>query len=116
MIIDVTQRHIDDGRRAVACRLSLECNCPLSLAVADAGFENPRVRFNTFTAGSRSDRRRYALPREAARFIEEFDDSRHVEPFEFEVDEHDYTLVLEEAPLMAAEAGEAWAEKGEWAS
>ena len=103
--IAVTQQHIDDGRRAVACRLSLECNCPITFAVADAGFENPRVQHCTFTAGqmwsmgSRTDRLRYKLPREAARFIEQFDDSRHVEPFEFEVDEDDYMLVLyEEAP------------------
>ena len=104
--VTVTQQCIDDGRRAEACRLSRECNCPVSAAVADAGFDNPRVRMNTFTAGelwstvgSRSERRRYTLPPEASRFIEHFDDGRHVEPFEFEVDEDDYTEVLyEEAP------------------
>ena len=104
--ITVTQQHIDDGRRAASCRLSLECNCPLSLGVAEAGFSNPRVRMNTFTAGqlwstvgSRSERRRYRLPPEASRFIEQFDDNRGVEPFTFEVDEDDYTEVLyEEAP------------------
>ena len=51
------------------------------------------------TVGSRSERRRYRLPAEATAFIAQFDDSRHVEPFEFEVDEDDYTEVLyEEAP------------------
>ena len=61
---------------------------------------------NTFTAGqlwsmagSRSERRRYRLPPEATAFIQRFDDSRHVEPFAFDVDEDDYTEVLyEEAP------------------
>ena len=104
--IEVTQQNIADGRRAEACRLSRECNCPVSAAVAEAGFDNPRVRMNTFTAGQlwsmvggRSERRRYRLPPEASRFIEHFDDSRHVEPFEFDVDEDDYTEVLyEEAP------------------
>ena len=104
--IDVTQQHIDDGGRAASCRLSMECNCPISLAVADAGFSNPRVRFNTFTAGqawsmvgARSERRRYRLPAEATAFIAQFDDSRHVVPFTFEVDEDDYTEVLyDEAP------------------
>ena len=104
--VAVTQQHIDDGGRAASCRLSMECNCPISFAVADAGFSSPRVRFNTFTAGqswsmvgARSERRRYRLPPEATAFIAQFDDSRHVEPFTFEVDEDDYTEVLyEEAP------------------
>ena len=104
--VEVTQEHIDDGRRAASSRLSLECNCPISFAAAEAGFSNPRVRMNTFTAGqawstvgSRSERRRYRLPPEATAFITQFDDSRHVEPFTFEVDEDDYTEVLyEEAP------------------
>ena len=104
--IAVTQQCIDDGGRAASCRLSLECNCPISIAAAEAGFSNPRVRMNTFTAGqawstvgSRSERRRYRLPPAATTFIQQFDDSRHVEPFTFEVDEDDYTEVLyEEAP------------------
>ena len=107
--VTLTQQHIDDGRRAEACRLSRECNCPVSAAVAEAGFDNPRVRLNTFTAGqmwsmvgARSERRRYVLPPEASRFIEHFDNSAMypvVEPFEFDVDEDDYTEVLyDEAP------------------
>ena len=104
--VAVTQQHIDDGRRAVACRLSLECNCPVSHAVGEAGFDNPRVRFNTFTAGqmwsrvgSRTERRRYRLPAQVTTFIARFDDGAEVQPFAFDVDEGDYTEVLyEEAP------------------
>ena len=101
--VDLTQQDIDDGHRAVACRLSRECNCPVSHAVARAGFDNPKVRHNTFTAGdvtgylhSKGTRRRYALPYEAARFIEHFDDGRHVEPFTFTVDADDYVEVFYE--------------------
>ena len=104
--VTVTQQNIDDGRRAASCRLSRECNCPVSAAVAEAGFDNPRVRMNTFTAGemwsmvgSHSERRRYMLPPAATTFIVQFDDSRQVEPFAFDVDDEDYTEVLyEEAP------------------
>ena len=97
--VDLTGEHIDAGHRAVACRLSLECNCPVSYALGDAGFENPRVRMQVFTAGAdnsfiRGERRRYRLPPEAARFIEHFDDNRVVEPISFEIDADDYERVL----------------------
>ena len=99
--IAVTQRNIDDGGRAASCRLSMECNCPIAVAVAEAGFCNPRVTMNTFTAGPAlaaavENRRRYRLPPEATTFIEHFDDSRHVEPFTFDVDDEDYTELLHE--------------------
>ena len=99
--VDLTGEHIDAGHRAVACRLSLECNCPVSYALGDAGFENPRVRMQVFTAGAdnsfinvKGERRRYKLPPEAARFIEHFDDNRMVEPITFTVDADDYERVL----------------------
>ena len=102
-LVEVTQQHIDDGRRAEACRLSRECNCPVAHAVAEAGFDNPKVRFNTFTAGdvtgylhSGGKRRRYRLAPEAVTFIGHFDDNRHVDPFTFEVDETDYVEVFHE--------------------
>ena len=101
--VEVTQQYIDDGRRAEACRLSRECNCPVAHAVAAAGFDNPKVRASTFTAGdvtgylhSGGKRRRYVLPPEAVRFIERFDESLHVDPITFEVDETDYVNVFYE--------------------
>ena len=102
--VEVTQQWIDRGRFAadVGCRLPRECNCPVSHAVADAGFDNARVMSATFTAGpamaSEPRRRRYRLPEAAQRFIQAFDDPHptdHVEPFTFEVDADDYEQVLE---------------------
>ena len=100
--VEVTQEWIDRGRFAtdVSCRLPRECNCPVSHAVAEAGFENPRVMSATFTAGpamaSEPRRRRYRLPEAAQRFIVAFDDPHptdHVEPFTFVVDADDYEQV-----------------------
>ena len=103
VMVDLSQRHIDDGNRAAECRLSRECNCPVAHAVADTGFENPKVSARTFTAGdtagylhSDGKRRRYVLPFEAQRFIEHFDDNRPVEPITFTVDADDYVEVFHE--------------------
>ena len=101
--VELTERHITAADRALNGRLSRECNCPVAHAVADAGFENPRVRSGTFTAGdttgylhSKGKRRRYALPPEVATFIEHYDDNRPVDPFTFTVDADDYVEVFYE--------------------
>jgi len=101
--VEVTQEWIDRAVVAVGGRLSRECNCPVAHAVAAAGFEHPKVSAGTFTAGdasgflhSKGTRRRYVLPYEAQRFIEHFDDNRHVEPITFEVDADDYVEVFYE--------------------
>ena len=102
--VEVTREWIDRGQLAVDidCRLPRECNCPVSHAVAAAGFENPRVMSASFTAGpamaSEPRRRRYRLPEAAQGFIRAFDDAcrtDHVEPCTFEVDADDYEQVLE---------------------
>jgi hypothetical protein len=97
--VEVDQYAIDIGNRAKAMRLSTQCNCPVAHALAEAGFDNPDVRFNNFTAGPAmaaavQRRKRYALPLVAQRFIVDFDDNRPVEPFAFDVDETDYAEVL----------------------
>ena len=101
MHVDLNQEHIDDGARAAACKLSPECNCPVAVALAEAGFRNPKVRFNTFTAGdvttfasSEGKRRQYKLPAAACSFIVDFDNGLHVEPFSFEVDTDNYAEVI----------------------
>ena len=101
MHVDLDQQRIDAGARAAACRLSMECNCPVAVALADAGFPNPKVKFNTFTAGdvtsfasSEGKRRQYKLPAAACAFIVDFDNGLHVEPFTFEVDTDNYAEVF----------------------
>ena len=58
MRVEVTQQHIDQGHRAQAS--------PIANALADAGFEHPKVRYGSFTAGGVAGnaalRRRYRLP------------------------------------------------------
>ena len=98
--VEVTQQFIDAAYVALNGRLSRECNCPVSFALGEAGFRNPRVRQATFTAGDATDfthhgeRRMYKLPVEASLFIQHFDDNHHVDPFSFDVDADDYTREL----------------------
>lgn len=101
--VELTEKHITAGERAVDRRLSRECNCPVAHALAAAGFANVKARACTFTAGDvtgylhiRGKRRRYALPPEAVAFIERFDDNRHVDPCTFTVDADDYVAVFHE--------------------
>ena len=101
--VEVSRHWIDRATLAINSALSRECNCPVAHAVAAAGFENPKVRAGTFTAGdttgylhSDGKRRRYVLPPEAATFIEHYDDDRPVEPFTFVVDADDYVEVFYE--------------------
>jgi hypothetical protein len=101
MRVEVSQQHIDAGNRAQGSRLSRECNCPIANALIDAGFDNPKVSYGSFTAGRVAGnvvlRRRYRLPAAAITFIENYDDARHVEPFAFDVDRGDFTEVLRRA-------------------
>ena len=97
--VDLTEQHITAGERAVDRRLSRECNCPVAHALAAAGFENPRVRMQVFTAGAdnslvKGERRRYRLPPEAVTLIERFDDNLVVDPITFAVNADDYERVL----------------------
>ena len=99
--VDLSQQCIDDGQRAASCRLSMECNCPVAIALAEAGFRNPKVKYYTFTAGdvtsfasSEGKRRQYKLPAAACSFIVDFDDNCHVEPFSFEIDTDNYAEVF----------------------
>ena len=99
--VEVTQEAIDAGNRAVAYRLSRECNCPVAHALADAGFPNPKAALNTFSAGpvlkaAVDDRRLYPLPNEASRFITSFDCNEHVEPLTFVVDADNFVRVIHE--------------------
>ena len=50
--VELTEKHVTAGERAVDRRLSRERNCPVAHALAAAGFENPRVRMQVFTAGA----------------------------------------------------------------
>ena len=97
--VALTEQHITDGERAVDHRLSRERNCPVAHALAAAGFENPRVRMQVFTAGAdnsliKGERRRYRLPPAAVTLIERFDDNLVVDPTTFTVNADDYERVL----------------------
>jgi hypothetical protein len=77
-LIDVTQEHIDKGRKFNAQR------CPISLAIKESTGKNNTVGIggatlyrNFFADG------RYELPLSARLFIINFDGDRSVEPFSF---------------------------------
>lgn len=105
--VTVSEHWIERGRVAVRGRMSLPCNCPVSHAVADAGFDNARVSTGSFTSGpaiTDTPRRRiYALPQAAQRFIERFDADEPVAPFTFEVDADDYVEVADGNDLARLE-------------
>jgi hypothetical protein len=78
MLIEVTQDHIEKGKTR-GC-----FDCPIALAMIDAGLRHPFV-MNTIvsTASSSCD---MDLPQEAVEFIAGFDTGGFVKPFSFELD------------------------------
>jgi hypothetical protein len=77
MIISVTQKHIDDGLRG---------NCskdPIALSLLDAGFKKVWVSPDAL----RLDDKVYEMPGIVAVFIRDFDNTRFVDPFEWELEE-----------------------------
>ena len=90
MRIQVTQDHIDRGRESrQRTPRSLCKTCPVALALADAGFRDPRVfpdMFWVWTDGA-TIRRVSGLPREVTEWISAFDAKRNVEPFSFDIED-----------------------------
>jgi hypothetical protein len=91
MRIQVTQEHIDRGREQISAahRRPVYRICPVALALADAGFRDPRVYPDTFWVwtGGGIIRKVRNLPREVAAWISAFDAKRNVEPFSFEIED-----------------------------
>jgi hypothetical protein len=77
MKISVTQHHIDNGLRG-NCRAD-----PVALALIDAGFKKPWVG----PLYIRLNNKEHHTPEVVWRFMEDFDNERTTEPFEFEVEE-----------------------------
>jgi hypothetical protein len=77
MKINITQEHINNGRRA-------DCdNCPIALALKEQ-FERATVR--SFVRTWDGDKRRnFLLTSKAVSFITDFDNGRPVEPCELEI-------------------------------
>lgn len=78
MEIKVTQAHINAGKR------SSPCECPVSLALKDAGVREPMVTGWGIQSGHPA-RIRVPLPPSVWSFAVCFDDGQDVEPFEFEI-------------------------------
>jgi hypothetical protein len=78
MTINVTQDHIDNGKKGTANR------CPIALAIKDAF--GPAVRvyvsITAYQIGPVKDR---PLPPEAITFIQKYDRGSTVKPFSFEI-------------------------------
>jgi hypothetical protein len=80
--VDVTQNDIAHGRRGL-CR-----ECPAALAMERAGIVEPRVRNTELWLRTAHEHRlvKVRLPESAAKFIDDFDANRTVEPFSFQID------------------------------
>lgn len=81
MIINVTQEHIDKGKRGRAC------GCPVALAVLELlNVKYGLVSVSPYTLYIEiNNYRPFRLPPEATRFVSLFDDGQEVSPFTFEV-------------------------------
>lgn len=78
LAVEVTPFDIANGRR------SDNCACAVALALKRLpGVTDAWVEFGDVTVTFGSDQRDYALPPEATRFIEDFDNGWGVEPFTF---------------------------------
>lgn len=76
MKIQVTQKHIDEGKP--------KCpnNCPVALALIDAGLLNVGVT----PVWIRVEDKKYHAPTGVYVFVQNFDEGQKLEPFEFELD------------------------------
>lgn len=76
----VTQEHID--RRGAT-----SMNCPVALAVRDAGYAGIAIGSATALNLGRTDSTpTWPLPKEVVSWIDRYDDELPVEPFEFEME------------------------------
>ena len=89
--IKVTQEHIDRSKAILeSFRTSRACNCPVALALQDAGCDNAAV-FPTSDGtvcsfgATIGNRKIVALPKEVGLFVMFFDVNLRVEPFEFQL-------------------------------
>ncbi len=83
MLVKVTQKHIDEGKRA-------DCyTCPIALAILDIDPKpvNVQVKYSyvMIYIEKNGKYKQYELPWEAREFISKFDNGKKVEPFEFEL-------------------------------
>lgn len=78
MIIKVTQKNIEEGKK---CSRGW---CPIAQAMRDKFGKDcdPRVDWHHIALGASTY---YETPATAVQFIEDFDNGRSVEPFEFEL-------------------------------
>jgi hypothetical protein len=84
MLITVTQEHIERGKKKNCAE------CPVALALHDAGFPDAYVSFDRVWASPDDRLNNYNcllafLPILVRVWISNFDSGKHVEPFEFEL-------------------------------
>ena len=84
--VKVLDRHIQKGKPNKCAE------CPIALALVDAGFDRPwvdhsLVHYFAKPDGVREELYHFWLPGDAVGFVEDFDEGKPVKPFEFIVDE-----------------------------
>ena len=92
IFVDVTQDHIDKGEP------NSPCDCPVALALRDAGVINPsvydKIGLNTLNADLTSAMADdwVDTPSVVGKFVSDFDEHLDVEPFTFQLVVHDRYL------------------------
>lgn len=77
ILVKVRRKHIQKG-------WAKECaECPVALAVSDAGFDQASVYVDTIWFTDDQQRKFSDSPRSVVRFIRAFDNGREVKPFNF---------------------------------
>ena len=81
MIVEVEQRHIDNGSPYIASK------CPIALALKEQGYETVSVGAYRVMLRDATDvlNRWYDLPEEAKKFIMDFDAGEKVEAIKFNI-------------------------------
>jgi len=80
MIVSVTRKHIAKARKLKRWKgYTPSSQCPIVLALWDAGFERPQVDLMRIRVSSGV----FRLTRRMAKFIEDFDAGRKVKPTRF---------------------------------
>ena len=92
VVVDVTQEHIDKGEA------NSPCDCPIALALRDAGIVSPSV-YDKIGLGTTNADLTSAMaddwiecPSIVSKFVSDFDEYRYVEPFTFQLEVDDRYL------------------------
>jgi len=84
MMLDVTQKHIDEGSVSYPTAESWRCRCPVARALREAGFPDAEAWVLYIEPEGRRGRQ-VPMPRLLCQFIKDFDAGFPVKPCRFNI-------------------------------